>query len=96
LNSTNGVFIRAQRVKQQVLADGDIIQIGEHRLLYRDMRGAAPDEFVAEDEDDELDDLDEDDDDRDDEDEDEDEDDGGDDESDADEVDEEEVDERKR
>ena len=96
LNSTNGVFIRAQRVKQQVLADGDIIQIGEHRLLYRDMRGAAPDQFVAEDEDDELDDLDEDDDDRDDEDEDEDEDDGGDDESDADEVDEEEVDERKR
>ena len=42
LNSTNGVFIRAQRVKQQVLADGDIIQIGEHKLLYRDMRGAAP------------------------------------------------------
>jgi len=40
LNSTNGVFIRSQRVKQQVLADGDIIQIGEHKLLYRDMRGA--------------------------------------------------------
>ena len=95
MNSTNGVFIRAQRVKQQVLADGDIIQIGEHRLLYRDMRGAAPQQLVAEDEDDELDDLDEDDDDRDDEDEDEDDDDG-DDESDADELDEEEVDERKR
>ena len=42
LNSTNGVFIRSQRVKQQVLADGDIIQIGEHKLLYRDMRGSAP------------------------------------------------------
>jgi len=41
LNSTNGVFIRSQRVKQQVLADGDIIQIGEHKLLYRDMRGAT-------------------------------------------------------
>ena len=89
MNSTNGVFIRAQRVKQQVLTDGDIIQIGEHRLLYRDMRGAASQQLVAEDEDDELDDLDEDDDDRDDEDED------GDDESDADELDEEEVDERK-
>jgi type II secretory pathway predicted ATPase ExeA len=42
LNSTNGVFIRARRVKQQGLVDGDIVQIGEHKLLYRDMRGAAP------------------------------------------------------
>jgi hypothetical protein len=41
LNSTNGVFIRSQRVKHQKLADGDIVQIGEHKLLYRDMRGAA-------------------------------------------------------
>ena len=40
LNSTNGVFIRSQRVKHQELVDGDIIQIGEHKLLYRDMRGA--------------------------------------------------------
>jgi hypothetical protein len=84
------VFIRAQRVKQQVLTDGDIIQIGEHRLLYRDMRGAAPHQAVAGDEDHELDDLDEDDDDRDDDDDDEDED-----ESDADELDEQEVDQRK-
>jgi general secretion pathway protein A len=38
LNSTNGVFIRSQRVKHHVLADGDIIQLGEHKLLYRDMR----------------------------------------------------------
>jgi type II secretory pathway predicted ATPase ExeA len=42
LNSTNGVFIRSQRVKQQALADGDVIQLGEHKLLYRDMRGVAP------------------------------------------------------
>jgi general secretion pathway protein A len=41
LNSTNGVFIRARRVKHQTLADGDIIQIGEHKLLYRDMRNTA-------------------------------------------------------
>ena len=41
LNSTNGVFLRSQRVKHHVLADGDIIQLGEHKLLYRDMRGAA-------------------------------------------------------
>jgi general secretion pathway protein A len=38
LNSTNGVFIRSQRVKHYALADGDIIQLGEHKLLYRDMR----------------------------------------------------------
>ena len=41
LNSTNGVFIRSQRVKHQELVDGDIIQIGEHKLLYRDMRSAG-------------------------------------------------------
>jgi general secretion pathway protein A len=38
LNSTNGVFLRSQRIKHQTLADGDIIQLGEHKLLYRDMR----------------------------------------------------------
>ena len=57
LNSTNGVFIRAQRVKQQVLADGDIIQIGEHKLLYRDMRGALVHRLVAVDDDEEDDDV---------------------------------------
>jgi len=85
LNSTNGVFIRSQRVKQHTLADGDIIQLGEHKLLYRDMRAAEPHRLVAEDyeddEDEDLDDLDEHDDD---EDEDEDEDDGF--ENDADEL----------
>jgi len=39
LNSTNGVFIRSKRVKHHELADGDVIQLGEHKLLYRDMRG---------------------------------------------------------
>ena len=38
LNSTNGVFIRSERVKHHALADGEIIQIGEHKLLYRDLR----------------------------------------------------------
>jgi general secretion pathway protein A len=73
LNSTNGVFVRSQRVKQQELADGDIIQLGEHKLIYRDMRGAV--QLIAEDDDDEdeddedldeLEDLDDDDDDNDD------------------------------
>jgi general secretion pathway protein A len=65
LNSTNGVFIRSQRVKHQELLDGDIIQIGEHKLLYRDMRSALRPAVDADDDDD-LDDVDEDVDDRDD------------------------------
>jgi general secretion pathway protein A len=84
LNSTNGVFIRSQRVKHQTLVDGDIIQIGEHKLLYRDMRHAGGHGLVAED-DDELDELEEDE---------EDEDEAGGDE--ADELEEEELDERER
>jgi type II secretory pathway predicted ATPase ExeA len=60
LNSTNGVFIRAHRVKHQTLADGDVIQIGEHKLLYRDMRGANP-QALANEDDDEEDELDDDD-----------------------------------
>jgi pSer/pThr/pTyr-binding forkhead associated (FHA) protein len=84
LNSTNGVFIRAQRVKHQVLADGDVIQLGEHKLLYRDMRGMATSQLVdaEEDEDDDLDDF------EDDEEEEE--------EDEADELDEEQLDERRR
>ncbi len=41
LNSTNGVFVRSQRVKRLELADGDVIQLGEHKLLYRDLREAG-------------------------------------------------------
>ena len=58
LNSTNGVFIRSQRVKHQELADGDIIQIGEHKLLYRDMRTTGRRALVDADDDDDLDELD--------------------------------------
>jgi general secretion pathway protein A len=84
LNSTNGVFIRSQRVKHQELADGDIIQIGEHKLLYRDMRAAGRLVPAVDDEDDE--DLDELDDRHDDD----------DDENDPDGLEEEELDERRR
>jgi general secretion pathway protein A len=38
LNSTNGVFVKSQRVKRHELVDGDVIQLGEHKLLYRDLR----------------------------------------------------------
>jgi type II secretory pathway predicted ATPase ExeA len=87
LNSTNGVFIRSHRIKHQTLMDGDVIQIGEHKLLYRDMRGAGPPLDAEDDEPDELDDDD-------DEDLDDDEDRDDDDEDDADGLEEEELDER--
>ena len=38
LNSTNGVFIGARRVKHHRLIDGDVIVLGEHKLVYRDLR----------------------------------------------------------
>src|SRR5690606_16394165 len=47
MNSTNGIFIRSQRVKRHDLTDGDVIQLGEHKLLYRDQRHLRP--VVAED-----------------------------------------------
>jgi type II secretory pathway predicted ATPase ExeA len=40
LNSTNGVYVKAKRVKHYELKDGDVIQLGEHKLLYRDLRRA--------------------------------------------------------
>jgi pSer/pThr/pTyr-binding forkhead associated (FHA) protein len=61
LNSTNGVFIRSQRVKHHVLADGDVIQLGEHKLLYRNLRGTLP-QRIADDMDDDEDELDDEDD----------------------------------
>jgi type II secretory pathway predicted ATPase ExeA len=39
LNSTNGIFVRSQRVKHHLLAQGDVVQLGEHKLRYHDLRG---------------------------------------------------------
>jgi type II secretory pathway predicted ATPase ExeA len=55
LNSTNGVFVKAKRVKHYELKDGDVIQLGEHKLLYRDLRRALVAAHDSDD-DDELDD----------------------------------------
>ena len=38
LNSTNGVFIDARRVKKHHLHDGDIVNVGIHELVYTDLR----------------------------------------------------------
>jgi len=34
LNSTNGTFVNGRRIKKRILRDGDVIQIGRHRLSY--------------------------------------------------------------
>jgi type II secretory pathway predicted ATPase ExeA len=38
LNSTNGLFLKSNRVKRYKLSDGDTIQLGEHKLIYRNLR----------------------------------------------------------
>jgi type II secretory pathway predicted ATPase ExeA len=40
LNSTNGIFLGAKRIKQHTLSDGDVIQIGEHKLHFRGVQAA--------------------------------------------------------
>jgi general secretion pathway protein A len=40
LNSTNGIMVGATPVKRHRLIDGDVILLGEHRLVYRDLRAA--------------------------------------------------------
>ena len=63
LNSTNGMFILSRRIKQHELRDGDVLQLGEHELVYQDLRGlneeADLDDFEeGEDDDDESEDED--------------------------------------
>lgn len=41
LNSTNGVFLGPNRIKLHQLSDGDVIQLGEHKLVYHDLRPAT-------------------------------------------------------
>lgn len=38
LNSTNGIVVKAKRVRRHSLNDGDVITIGKHDLLYVDER----------------------------------------------------------
>jgi general secretion pathway protein A len=41
LNSTNGVYIRSKRIRRRILNNGDVIQIGQHELIYIDDRKGA-------------------------------------------------------
>lgn len=36
LNSTNGLVIRGKRVRRHTMRDGDVIELGQHELLYVD------------------------------------------------------------
>ncbi len=38
LNSTNGVHVRSKRVRRRILNDGDVVQIGQHEIMYLDER----------------------------------------------------------
>ncbi len=38
LNSTNGMFVGSNRIKQHRLRDGDVVQLGEHQLVFHDLR----------------------------------------------------------
>jgi type II secretory pathway predicted ATPase ExeA len=38
LNSTNGLYVRSQRVHRHYLRDGDVVLIGRHELRYSDER----------------------------------------------------------
>jgi len=38
LNSTNGVFLGERQIKRYRLRDGDVISLGVHELVYRDLR----------------------------------------------------------
>ena len=38
LNSTNGVFVDERQVKKYRLRDGDVVSLGVHQLVYRDLR----------------------------------------------------------
>jgi general secretion pathway protein A len=38
LNSTNGIYVRAKRVRRRMLNDGDVVQIGQHEIMFFDER----------------------------------------------------------
>ena len=50
LNSTNGVFLGERQIKKYRLRDGDVVSLGVHELVYRDLRTAdeVPDELLEE------------------------------------------------
>jgi general secretion pathway protein A len=52
LNSTNGIFVQSKRVRRYNLNDGDVVQVGQHEIMYIDERAprvrSAPDATESE------------------------------------------------
>jgi general secretion pathway protein A len=49
LNSTNGIYVQSRRVRRYNLNDGDVVQVGQHEIMYIDerlprLRGVDPGE----------------------------------------------------
>ncbi len=42
LNSTNGIFVQSKRVRRHNLNDGDVVQVGQHEIMYIDERAPRP------------------------------------------------------
>jgi type II secretory pathway predicted ATPase ExeA/pSer/pThr/pTyr-binding forkhead associated (FHA) protein len=40
LNSTNGIYVKSNRVRRHYLNDGDVVLVGKHELIYVDERTA--------------------------------------------------------
>jgi general secretion pathway protein A len=38
LNSTNGIYVQSRRVRRYNLNDGDVVQVGQHEIMYIDER----------------------------------------------------------
>ena len=55
LNSTNGIYVQSKRVRRHNLNDGDVVQVGQHEIMYIDERAprarnnveAADTEFIG-------------------------------------------------
>jgi len=41
LNSTNGLYLRDERIKRHKLRDGDVVTLGLHELIYTDIRASS-------------------------------------------------------
>jgi hypothetical protein len=49
LNSGNGLYVNGERVSQKVLAGGDVIQVGQSRLVFEDATGSSEVRFSEQD-----------------------------------------------
>ena len=43
LNSTNGIYVKSNRVRRHYLNDGDVVLLGKHELIYMDERSTRRD-----------------------------------------------------